>query len=101
SSTGVSAVAGQPQAVGAHVGVDRVSRVFERRIHALRDVSFEVQPREAVALTGPSGSGKSTLLQIIGGLDRADSGHVLVDGLSVGDLRRPAAFRRSTIGFVF
>ena len=52
-------------------------------------------------MTGPSGSGKSTLLQLIGGLDRPDTGDVRVDDVSVPGLRHPSRFRRDVIGFVF
>ena len=54
-----------------------------------------------VAITGPSGCGKSTLLNVIAAIERPDSGRVLVDGVSVTDLRHPAAYRRDTVGFVF
>jgi ABC-type lipoprotein export system ATPase subunit len=67
----------------------------------LDDISFTVEPGEFVALTGPSGSGKTTLLQLIGSLDRPTAGRIVVDGVSVGELSRPAAFRRATVGFVF
>jgi putative ABC transport system ATP-binding protein len=67
----------------------------------LDDVSFEVGPSELVGLTGPSGSGKTTLLQLIGSLDRPTAGRILIDDISVADLKHPAAFRRATVGFVF
>jgi putative ABC transport system ATP-binding protein len=72
-------------------------------VPALRSVSVRIAPGEFVATAGPSGSGKTTLLNIIGGLDRADSGEVLVAGrdlqlLTSGDL---AALRLQRIGFVF
>ena len=86
--------------VGASVTVEHVARSYGSS-EVLHDVSFTVAAGELVALTGPSGSGKTTLLQLIGGLDRPSSGRILVDGVSVGDLRRPALFRRSTVGFVF
>jgi ABC-type lipoprotein export system ATPase subunit len=56
-----------------------------------------------VAITGPSGSGKSTILNIIGALDRADSGEVLVDGRDVEKLRDAelASYRNTTVGFIF
>ncbi len=54
-----------------------------------------------VAITGPSGCGKSTLLNVIAAIERPDSGRVLVDGASVTDLEKPAAYRRDTVGFVF
>jgi ABC-type lipoprotein export system ATPase subunit len=85
---------------GARVVAERVSRVYGLS-EVLHEVSFAVDAGELVAVTGPSGSGKTTLLQLIGSLDRPTSGRILVDGINVGDLRRPAMFRRSTVGFVF
>ena len=85
---------------GAHVVVERVRRSFGA--HAvLDDVSFELAPGELVALRGSSGSGKSTLLNVIGSLDRPDSGRVVVDGEDVSALRHPVLYRRTTVGFVF
>lgn len=89
-----------PAEPGARVVVDDVSRSFGHT-EVLRGVSFTVEPGELVALTGPSGAGKTTLLQLIGSLDRPTSGKILVDGVSVGELTKPAKFRRSTVGFVF
>jgi thiamine transport system ATP-binding protein len=63
----------------------------------LDDVSFEVGPREAVALLGPSGVGKSTLLRVVAGLVEPDAGRVLRDGVDITDL--PPHKRR--IGLVF
>jgi putative ABC transport system ATP-binding protein len=78
-----------------------VTKTYDGRIRALRDVSLHLDPGEFVALTGPSGSGKSTLLQLIGGLDRPDSGDIRVEKISVPRLKHPAGFRRDVIGFVF
>jgi lipoprotein-releasing system ATP-binding protein len=66
-------------------------------------VSFEVEPGQAIAITGPSGSGKSTLLNLIGSLDRPDSGRILFDGLEVTALRggQVAEYRAKRLGFVF
>jgi putative ABC transport system ATP-binding protein len=86
---------------GASVRVERVSKTFAGRIHALREVSLEVQAEEVVAITGPSGCGKSTLLNVIAAIERPDCGRVLVDGVSVTDLAHPAVYRRDTVGFVF
>jgi putative ABC transport system ATP-binding protein len=72
-------------------------------VPALRGISLRVAPGEFLAIAGPSGSGKTTLLNIIGGLDRADAGEVLVEEknlqlLSSGELAR---LRLQRIGFVF
>lgn len=85
---------------GAQVSVEHLTRTHGPAV-VLDNVSFVVEPGEMVALTGPSGSGKTTLLQLIGSLDRPTRGRVLVDDVSVGELKHPAAFRRATVGFVF
>jgi len=72
-------------------------------LHANRDVSFQVSTGEFVVLAGPSGSGKTTLLNVIGGLDSASSGSVLVDDVELTALspRALAEFRRDRVGYVF
>jgi putative ABC transport system ATP-binding protein len=86
---------------GAAVVVERVRKAFEDgRIRALEDVSLQLEPGEFVALTGPSGSGKSTLLNLIGALDRPDSGTISVDGDRL-DGREATEYRAATVGFVF
>ena len=69
----------------------------------LRGVDIEIGRGEVVAIAGPSGSGKSTLLHILGTLDRADSGRVLLDGTDLAGLKgnKLSAFRNKHIGFVF
>src|SRR5919204_766182 len=86
---------------GAEVVVDRVSKSYDSRIVAVREVSMRLERGEFVSLTGPSGCGKSTLLNLIGSLLRPDSGSISVDGIAVQDLKRPADYRRTTVGFVF
>ncbi|MFC7486757.1 ABC transporter ATP-binding protein [Knoellia sp. CPCC 206453] len=78
-------------------------RMGRQRVAALGGVSLEIDRGEFVALTGASGSGKSTLLQIIGGLDKASGGTVLIDGVDIGRLgdAKLSRFRNRTIGFVF
>ena len=73
------------------------------RVSVLEGCSFEIARGRVTAITGPSGSGKTTLLSLIGGLDRAEGGSLVVDGcpLATMDRRALARFRREHVGFVF
>jgi lipoprotein-releasing system ATP-binding protein len=73
------------------------------RLEVLRGVSLQVERGEIVSIVGPSGAGKSTLLQIIGSLERPDSGTVNFDGVDIFGMseKKLAAFRNANIGFVF
>jgi len=73
------------------------------RVHILKDVDLRVAPGEAVGLIGPSGSGKSTLLMVMAGLERPDSGEVVVNGVSFNALDEDglARFRGRHVGIVF
>ena len=72
-------------------------------VQAVRDVTFSVEEGGFVALCGPSGSGKTTMLNMIGGLDTADSGRVVVDGNDYAKMTQSqlAALRLNKVGFVF
>lgn len=75
----------------------------EAAVTALNGVSISVKQGEFVSIMGTSGSGKSTLLNLIGGLDRFDSGEIVVDGLDISSLdeNQLARYRREKIGFIF
>jgi putative ABC transport system ATP-binding protein len=86
--------------------VDGVGRSYQAGagpVHALRAASFTVPAGQLVAVVGPSGSGKTTLLNAIGGLDRPDTGRVVIAGREVTALGEAglAELRRDVIGFVF
>ncbi len=84
-------------------GISKQYRTGELVQNALSDVSLSFRDSEFVAILGPSGSGKTTLLNIIGGLDRYDSGDLVVNGISTKQYRDRDwdAYRNHTIGFVF
>ncbi len=84
-------------------GIARTFVVGGRPVHALRDINLTVNDGDYVSIMGPSGSGKSTLLNIIGCLDRPNSGDYQLDGQAVGSLdeRALSRIRGHKIGFVF
>lgn len=69
----------------------------------LKGIDLVIYKGEVVSIVGPSGAGKTTLLQIMGTLDKADSGKVYIDGTDVGELKEKqfSAFRNQHVGFVF
>ena len=83
--------------------VDKVYRMDEVEVSALKNISLKVRENEFIAVKGPSGSGKSTLLHIIGCLDRPTRGKVILDGVNVSGLNDTelARLRGRKIGFVF
>ncbi len=72
-------------------------------LQVLKGIDLHIGKGEVVSIVGPSGAGKTTLLQIMGTLDKADTGTVMIDGVEVGGLneRKLSAFRNRHIGFVF
>lgn len=80
-----------------------VSKSFPGRGQVLDNLSLDISSGESISVTGPSGSGKSTLMNIIGALDRPDSGEVIFEGRSLAVMSADdlAAYRNRNIGFVF
>src|SRR5437763_2609265 len=88
------------------IRLQKISRRYEmgaETIHALRDVSLEVQRGEYLAIMGPSGSGKSTLMNLIGCLDTPSAGRYELNGTDVSEMddNQLAEIRNREIGFVF
>ncbi len=83
--------------------VCRVYRTGDVEITAADRVNLQIEKGELVIMVGPSGAGKTTILNLIGGMDAATSGQILVDGTDVAQLNRRGltAYRRYDIGFVF
>ena len=75
----------------------------DSEVLALRGVSLDIEKGEFLSIAGPSGSGKTTLLNLIGCIDSADSGEIIINNRSVLNLKKDeqAAFRRDNLGFVF
>ena len=83
--------------------VTKIYHMGEVEIRAADNISFSIKKGEFVVIVGPSGAGKTTVLNILGGMDTATSGTLLVDGeeITAYDSRRLTGYRRDDIGFVF
>ena len=90
----------------AFLEIHKINKSFgegENRFHVLKDIDLDVDKGQFCAMLGPSGSGKSTLLNIIGGIDSADSGEIMVNGDSLVKMSDKALtnYRRRHLGYVF
>lgn len=85
------------------ISIEKVSRSFLQRGQVLNELTLHVNERDSISIMGPSGSGKTTLLNIIGSLDKPDSGKVSFRGNNIGDFDQDASasYRNKNIGFVF
>lgn len=84
-------------------GVFKRYQMGETTITANNDINFSIEKGEFVVILGPSGAGKSTVLNILGGMDQADEGQIIVDGTDIGKYneRKLTTYRRLDVGFVF
>lgn len=89
-----------------YLQIENIEKSFGReqnKVEVLKNISFRAKQGELIVLLGPSGSGKSTLLNIIGGIESADRGDILLDGKSVACLTQKnlERYRRQQVGYVF
>ena len=86
------------------IDIKQLTKTFidgDKRLNVLKDINLEIEEGSIVTIKGPSGSGKSTLLSIIGTLDNADSGKILINGQNIKDELNIDKLRNKNIGFVF
>ena len=92
--------------MGALIQFKNVTKEYavgELKIRALDEVGFEIEKGEFVVILGPSGAGKSTVLNLLGGMDTASKGSIIIDGVDITGYNddKLTAYRRNDVGFVF
>lgn len=85
------------------LNLSKIYKVGEVTTHALKEVNFEIQEGELVVVLGPSGAGKTTLLNLLGGMDNASDGILLIDDKDISKFKEKqlTLYRRHDVGFVF
>ena len=83
--------------------VKKTYEIGEKKFNALDDIDFEINKGEFVVILGPSGAGKSTLLNLLGGMDKASSGNIIVDGNDIAKYSDSELtnYRAENVGFIF
>ncbi|NVM30579.1 MAG: ATP-binding cassette domain-containing protein, partial [Candidatus Helarchaeota archaeon] len=85
------------------VNVTKIYNLGEVEVYALRKINIKINRGEILGIMGPSGSGKTTLLNLIGTLDKPDSGKIFIDGMDIGSIKEKelVSLRRKKIGYIF
>ena len=86
------------------VDIKKLTKTFSdgsKKLHVLKDINLQIDKGSIITIKGPSGSGKSTLLSNIGTVDNADSGELLINGISIQDNTNIDKLRNKSIGFIF
>ena len=89
----------------AYISLKNVSKIYDGEVQtkALDNINFEIEKGNVTVILGPSGAGKTTLLNILGGMDSASFGQIIIDSKDISKLNKKelTLYRRNDVGFVF